>query len=425
MKVMDEREAGVSESLVVMRRRRRSQFVRGFGPGLVSGASANDPTTVGTIAVVGAATGYAMGWLVVLLLPLLAIVQSIAASIATVSQTSLQEAIVNTFGRRAAIAAALCVVAVGLFTLAADMQAGAQALAIICRVPYQFFVVPLGAVAAWLLATKSYMRVERILAWFTPVFLCYLASAILARPNWGDVLRGIFMPHISPTPLFLTGAIALLGTTLTGYVYFWESIEVAERHPRPGDAGKMRSDAAIGIVVAGSSFLFILVATAATAGVHHLPMQTAADAAVALKPLAGPAAQILFGVGLLASAAIAIPIIAATNGYVVAQTLGLRAGLTREFGEARMFYGVIFASLAVSSVLALAPISTMWLLYWASVAAGIATPITLVMVMLVAQNRRTMNGRPISPLLACAGWVVTGIVSLSAVGFIWSAVVVR
>jgi Mn2+/Fe2+ NRAMP family transporter len=421
MDVMDVQEAGVSESLVETRRRRRPPFVRGFGPGLVSGASANDPTTVGSIAVVAAATGYAMGWLVVLLLPLLAIVQSIAASIATVSQTSLQEAILNTFGRRAAIAAALCVVSVGLFTLAADMQAGAQALAIICRVPHQFFVVPLGVVAAWLLATKSYMRVERILAWFTPVFLCYLASAILARPNWGDVLHGIFMPHISLTPLFLTGAIALLGTTLTGYVYFWESIEVAERHPRPGDAGKMRSDAAIGIVVAGSSFLFILVATAATAGVHHLPMQTAADAAVALKPLVGPAAQILFAIGLLASAAIAIPIIAATNGYVVAQTLGLPAGLTREFSEARTFYGAIFASLTVSSVLALAPISTMWLLYWASVAAGIATPVTLVMVMLVAQNRRTMNGHPISPLLACGGWVVTGVVSLSAGGFIWSA----
>src|SRR5580692_1787495 len=124
MDLMDVREGDVNESLVVIRRRRRAQFVRGFGPGLVSGASANDPTTVGTIAVVAAATGYAMGWLVVLLLPLLAIVQSIAASIATVSQTSLQEAILSTFGRRAALAAAMCVASVGLFTLAADMQAG-------------------------------------------------------------------------------------------------------------------------------------------------------------------------------------------------------------------------------------------------------------------------------------------------------------
>jgi Mn2+/Fe2+ NRAMP family transporter len=149
-------------------------------------------------------------------------------------------------------------------------------------------------------------------------------------------------------------------------------------------------------------------------------MQSATDAAVALKPLAGPASQILFGIGLLASAAIAIPIISATNGYVIAQTLGLPAGLRFRAGEARAFYGVIFASLAVSSALALAPISTLWLLYWASVAAGIATPVTLVMVMLVAQNRKTMNGRPVSPLLAFGGWAVTGIVTLSAGAFIWS-----
>jgi Mn2+/Fe2+ NRAMP family transporter len=411
--------AEVTPSAVVTRR--RMHFVRGFGPGLVSGASANDPTTVGSIAVVGAATGYAMGWLVVLLLPLLAIVQSIAASVATVSQKSLQQAIIDTLGRRAALLAALSVVLVGLFTLGADIQAGAQALAILCGgIPYQVFVIPLVAVAGWLLATKSYMRVERILACFTPVFLCYLVSAILAKPNWGDVLRGIFIPHIAFTPLFLTGALALLGTTLTGYVYFWESIEVAERHPRPGDAAKMSADAAIGIVVAGSSFLFILVATAATAGVHHLPMQSATDAAVALKPLAGPASQILFGIGLLASAAIAIPIISATNGYVLAQTLGVPTGLRHGVREARVFYGVIFASLAISSALALAPISTMWLLYWASVAAGIATPVTLVMMMLVATSRGAMNGRPIRKLLAFGGWTVTGIVTLSAVGFICS-----
>jgi Mn2+/Fe2+ NRAMP family transporter len=154
--------------------------------------------------------------------------------------------------------------------------------------------------------------------------------------------------------------------------------------------------------------------------VHHLPMQTATDAAVALKPLAGPASQILFGIGLLASAAIAIPIIAATNGYVLAQTLSVPAGLRLAVGEARLFYGVIFASLAISSALALAPISTMWLLYWASVVAGIATPVTLVMVMLVAQNRNAMNGSPISRLLACGGWAVTAIVTLAAGGFTWS-----
>lgn len=393
-------------------------FVRGFGPGLVSGASANDPTTVGTIAIVAAATGYSMGWLVALLLPMLAVVQAIAASVGAVSQMNLQQAIVRTFGRGPAVASVVGIVGVGLFTLAADVQAGAQALTLFCGLPFYYFVVPLVVGIGWMLATQSYLRIERILAAFTLIFLCYAGSAVLARPDWGEVLRDMVVPHFQLSPLFVTGAIALLGTTLTGYVYFWESIEVAERRPQPSQVRKISSDAVLGMLVAGSSFLFILIATGATLGRHHLALQTAADAAAALKPLAGRLDQIFFGAGLFASTAIAGPVIAATNGYVVAQTFGLPAGLRYRMHDAPAFYRIIFASLALAGVVAILPIPTIPFLYWASVAGGLATPITLVFTMLVAQNRTVMRGRPIGVPLACAGWAVTGIVTLSSIGFI-------
>jgi Mn2+/Fe2+ NRAMP family transporter len=179
------------------------------------------------------------------------------------------------------------------------------------------------------------------------------------------------------------------------------------------------------MLVAGSSFLFILVATAATIGKHHTAIQTAVQAAAALRPLAGSFDQMLFGIGLFASAAIAIPVIAATNGYVVAQTFGMRASLTLNLGEAGLFYRVIFASLAVAATLALLPIPTLSLLYWASVAAGLATPITLVFTMLVARNRKVMQDRPVSLPLACSGWAVTGIVTVSSIAFILSAAFAR
>src|SRR3984957_13706122 len=163
------------------------RFTLGFGPGLVSGASANDPTTVGSIAVVGAATGYGLAWLVVLLLPMLAVVQAIAASVAAVSGMSLQQAITRTCGRAPALLSAAAIVVISLFTLGADLQAGAQALALLCGLPYYLFVVPIVAAAYWVLATKSYLRIERVLASLTLIFLCYVASAILARPDWGDV----------------------------------------------------------------------------------------------------------------------------------------------------------------------------------------------------------------------------------------------
>ncbi|MBV9700656.1 MAG: divalent metal cation transporter [Candidatus Eremiobacteraeota bacterium] len=400
----------------------RPRFVRGLGPGLVSGASANDPTTVGSLAVVGAGTGYGLAWLVVLLLPMLALVQAIAASVAAVSHMSLQQAIARSYGRVPAVVGAVAIVAVALATLTADIQAGAQALTLLSGVPFYYFVLPLAAIAYWLLATKSYLRIERILAWLTLIFLCYVASAILAHPDWHEVLRGIFLPRFSLSPGFATGAIALLGTTLTGYVYFWESIEVAERRPKPSQLRAVNADAVLGMLVAGSTFLFILVAAAATSGRHHMPIRTAVDAAVALQPLAGSFAQMLFGIGLLASAAIAVPVIAATNGYVVAQTLRLPASLALKPREAPMFYRVVFASLAISATLALLPIPTMLLLYWVSVIAGLATPITLGFATLVARNPKTMRGRPIGVPLACAGWAVTGVVTLSSLAFILSAI---
>ncbi len=398
----------------------RRQFVRGLGPGLVSGASANDPTTVGAIAVVGAATGYGMAWLVILMLPMLALIQAIAASVATTSQMSLQQAIVRTFGRGPAMAGAIAIVAIGLATLGADLQAGAQALTLLFGLPFYYFVVPLALLAGWLLATKSYLRIERTLASLTLIFLCYVASAILARPDWGMVLRGIVLPHFELSPVFAGGAIALLGTTLTSYVYFWESIEVAERRPALSQLRAVNTDAVVGMLVAGSSFLFILIATAATSGKHHLPVSTAADAAAALRPLAGSLDQMLFGIGLLASAAIAVPVIAATNGYVVAQTFGWRAGLANKPGEAAAFYRAIFVSLAIAGALALFPIPTMSLLYWTSVIAGLATPITLALMLLAARNRNVMRGKPIGVPLASAGWGVSVIVTASSIAFIVS-----
>lgn len=399
---------------------RRHGFVRGFGPGLVAGASANDPTTVGSIAVVAAATGYGLAWLVVLLLPMLAVVQSIAASVASASQMSLQQAIVASYGRIPAAIAATAIAGIGIVTLGADVQAGAQALTLLTHVSYGYFVVPLAGLAFWLLATKSYARIERILAGFTLIFLCYVASAILARPNWYEVLRNVAVPHWSASPAFVTGALALLGTTLTGYVYYWESIEVAERRPEPAQFAAFNADAVLGMLVAGSSFLFILIATAASRSSGG-PIQTAAQAAAALKPLAGSGAEVLFGFGLLASAAIALPVIAATNGYVVAQTFGWNCGLAKERHEARGFYGAILASLGIAAAIAMLPLPTMWLLYWASVIAGLATPVTLVLTMLVARRRTLMRDRPVSRAMACAGWTVTAIVTVSSLAFVASA----
>lgn len=352
---------------------------------------------------------------------MLAVVQAIAAEVAATSHMSLQRAILKSYGRGPAIVSLVSIVVICLMTLGADVQAGAEALGLLTGAPFYYFVVPFAAIVAWMLATSSYLRIERILASLTLIFLCYVASAVLAHPDWHEVFLHIVVPRFELSPPFIAGAIALLGTTLTGYVYFWESIEVAERRPALSQFKAVTSDAIIGMLVAGSSFLFILIATAATAGKHQVTVQSASDAAAALKPLAGTWDQILFGIGLLASAAIAVPVMAATNGYMIAHTFGMRGSLTLRPREAPVFYGTVFASLAIAALVGLLRIPTLALLYWVSVAAGLVTPITLALTVMVARNRAIMNGRPISAALAGAGWIVTSIVAVASIAFSLSA----
>ncbi|MBV8081581.1 MAG: divalent metal cation transporter [Candidatus Eremiobacteraeota bacterium] len=360
---------------------------------------------------------YSLSWLVVLLFPMLAAVQTIAATIGAACKTSVQGAIRARFGLAPALLALVMVVAVNIFTLTADMEAAGVSLTLLTGVPYQWFVLPFAALVAWLLVAHRYSRIERALSFLPFIFLAYGGSAILAHADWGRVLHAIVVPEFHLNPAFVGGALALLGTTLTSYVYIWESIEIAERAPRPSRLGIVRLDAVLGMLLATITFAFILVATGATLGTHHIAVETAADAALALKPLAGPWASALFAIGLLGSALVAVPVIAATTGYVVAQTFGWKGTLDADFPHARRFYVVIFASLAVAALLSLVGASPISLLYWASLGGGVATPVTLFFAVRIARDKTMMGEHRIGPWLGAAGWLVTALITASAILF--------
>jgi Mn2+/Fe2+ NRAMP family transporter len=395
---------------------RRPRF---FGPGLVSAASDNDPTTVASLAVVGATTGYALCWLVVLLIPMLAVVQAMAAAVGGVCQTSLQGAIVRRFGMSWAIATLCAVVAVNLFTLVADVKAGSEAMALLTPIPANFFILPFVLGAGWLLVSHSYPRIERLLALLPLIFVCYVASAILARFDLRAFWHSLFAPHITLSMPYVSGAIALLGTTLTSYVYVWESVEVAERRPLPSSLRAFKLDAVFGMIVVGIIFLFIVLASATTLGRNHLPIATANDIAAALTPLGGPWAGTLFGVGLLGSAILVVPILASTSAYVMSHTFGWDGSLDAKVGTAKAFYGVILGSLAIAALVAFAPVSPIAVLFGASIAGGLATPLTLFFLVRVARDRHLMGRHRIGPLFAASAWAVTGIVTIAAAAFLF------
>jgi Mn2+/Fe2+ NRAMP family transporter len=322
------------------------------------------------------------------------------------------------YGTFWAVVSLVSIVSVNVFTLTADVQAASVAMTLLTGISYRYFVLPFVLLVAWLLVAHRYARVERVLSFLPFIFLAYGASAIFAHADWRAVLKAIILPELHLNAVFIGGALALLGTTLTAYVYIWESIEVAERAPRLARLRWVRLDAALGMLVATVTFLFILVATGATLGAHGISVRTADDAAMALRPLAGAWASALFGIGLLGSALLAVPVIAGTTGYVVAQTFAWPGTLDARFAEARWFYGAILVSLGIAGALSLVGASPIALLYWASVAAGIATPVTLYFLVRLARDRSVMGEHRIDPWLAGAGWVVSGVMTAAAISYL-------
>jgi Mn2+/Fe2+ NRAMP family transporter len=400
-------------------RRKPLAVAKTLGPGLIAGASDNDPTTVTSLSVIGATTVYGLSWLVILVIPMLVIVQTVSAAVGVCTRTGLEDAIRTRYGRALALVALAAVLAVNLITLGAHLDGGSAAIGLLTGLPYQWFIWPFALAVGALLIWGSYTVLKNVLQYVLLIFLAYIVTAFLARPNWGDVLVHTLIPHLSFTPAYIAGALALLGTTLTSYAYVWETIEEGAEHPPQRRLGLVQVDAGLGMVIAGIIFWFIVIGTGATLGVHHKPVQTAQDAASALAPLAGHFASIIFGVGLLASAILALPVLAGTSAYVMAEAFGWRRSLDARFHQAPRFYATLVISLAIGVALTFLGVGPIQLLFLSSIAGGLGTPITLVLMMLIARDRRVMGEKRIGGWLAAGGFAVTAVVTIACALFLW------
>ncbi|GAC1580863.1 MAG: divalent metal cation transporter [Candidatus Elarobacter sp.] len=382
-----------------------------FGAGIIAGASDNDPTTVATLAVIGSTTTYELGWLTLLVIPMLAVIQAIAAQVGTVAKKGLEDCVRSAYGRPWALLSLAALLIVNVLTLAADLEGGSAAMELLTNISYRWWVAPLGGLTVVVLVVGNYRTIERVLRYLALLFLTYVGAAFLAHPDWNAVFRGSFIPHFNLRPDTVSGALALLGTTLTAYAYVWETIELSEEKPKLRRLGLVQVDAALGIIVAGLTFWFILVATGATLGVHHKSVQTAQEAAQALAPVAGKYAQLVFAIGLLGSALVAIPVIAGTSAYVAAEMFGWRRSLDASFDKARRFYLTLGACVFIAVLIGVAGVPPIKLLFFSGIAGGVATPLTMALLLLVGRNRRIMHQARIPVWLAACGWCVAAVVS--------------
>jgi Mn2+/Fe2+ NRAMP family transporter len=393
--------------------------LRHLGAGLIAGLSDNDPTSVDTLSVIGATTGYRLAWVIVALVPKLIVVQVVSARVAVVTRRSLEGAIRAHFGLAWALVAMLLVLGVNLVTLGADLAAGAAALGLLTGLPWDWFVLPVALGLGGLLALGSYEQIACVLRCLLLSFLAYLAAAVLARPDWSDVLRHTAIPSLQFSRDDSAAILALLGTTLTSYVYFWEMIEEAEAPAPLRLLPLVELDAAVGVAVTALLFWAIVVSTGATLGMHGQSVQTAQDAAQALTPIAGPWAGSLFALGLLASAALAVPVIAATSGYVVTAAFRGRGRLGEGVDAGNWpFYLGMLGSLAVGAALSLLGVEPIRLLFLASIVGGLGTPVLLVLLLLLASSPAAMGQHRIAGPLLIVGWVTTLTVSLASVLYV-------
>jgi Mn2+/Fe2+ NRAMP family transporter len=399
------------------RRRLVLARLREMAPGVISAASDNDPTTVASLAVIGSTTVFALGWLVLLVIPMLAVVQSISSHVGAISKRGLEDLVRERYGTIGAWIVLIAVLVVNVLTLAADLEGGGAALHLLTGITYLWWIVPLAAGSTALLIFGSYARVERVLVFVPLAFLTYAVAAFLAHPDWRLVLLDSFIPHLSGSKDFIDGAIALLGTTLTAYAYVWQGIEISQERPPLRRLGLVQIDATIGAVAAGITFWFIVIATGATLGVHHRAVQTAGEAARALAPLAGNFSTVLFGIGLLGSALLAVPVLIATSAYVAAELFRWVGRLDAKFFQAKRFYVTMLVVAGIACGIAFIGIAPIRLLFASSIVGGIATPITLTYMLLAATNEQAMQGRPLPRWLRVAGWATTGIVTAACLAF--------
>jgi Mn2+/Fe2+ NRAMP family transporter len=400
------------------RRALRPQALARVGPEILTAASDNDPTNVGTAAIVGAQTAYQLSWVALLTAPLLGVVLAIAAHVAVVTRCDLQSLVMKRYGQSVSRVLLVSVVVVNLVTIAADLQAGAAGIGMLAGVGSGWLILPLGLALVGLLLIGRYDEVVTVLRYLLIGFLAFGAAAVLARPDWSQVIKGTLVPVMTLQPAALAGALALLGTTLTSYVYFWETIARGVEEPaESGSDGadgrglaRAKAGAVVGAISTAVILWFMLVASAATLGKHHQPVATAQDAAAALRPLAGSLTSGFFAAGLVASAVVALPVLMATTAHVVGAEFDWRRGLSRKVRHARGFYGILAASIALGVAAGLAGVQLIVMLVAASVIGGLGTPIGIALLVGLGRDPQVMGDRRISLRLAVAGWTVAIVV---------------
>lgn len=406
------------------------RFLSRLGPGLITGASDDDPSGIGTYTQAGASLGFATLWTAIVTLPLMIVVQHICAKIGMVSGRGLAGVLHKYYPRWLLYPTVLGLVVANTINAGADIAAIAAAINMFIPIPIKLLVAPIALAVVILQVWGSYHLIVRVFKWLTVTLFAYIIAAFLARPDWSEVLASTFTPQFRTDARYATTIVAILGTTISPYLFFWEASEEVEEEKAEGRTSisarrgvtdaELRSekvDTIVGMLFCNIVFYFVILAAASTLhSAGRTEILSATEAAQALRPLAGDLATVLFAVGLIGAGLLAVPVLTGSAAYAVAETFGWRSGLDEKPRHAKKFYAVIAASTLVGVLIDFVGINPISALFWTAVINGVVAPPLLVVVMLIANNKKVMGPRTNGHLTNLIGWLAAVIMFAAAIG---------
>ena len=418
---------GTAASMPARLRARLARFVKVLGPGVITGAADDDPSGIATYSIAGAQFGTALLWTAPLTWPLMAAVQTMCARIGMVTGEGLMAAFRRRFPRPVLVAACTALFVANTLNIGADLAGMADAAELLTGVSSHFWVTLFALVIGWATVRLRYAVIANTLKWLALVLFAYFLTALAAHPHWTDVLRATVVPSVPSTRAGWATLVAILGTTISPYLFFWQaSLEVEEEKARgryevedrrgaaQGEIVGRKLDVGVGTFFSNAAMYFIILTTALTLhrrGITQLT--TSRDVAAALRPIAGSGAMLLYTVGVLGTGALAIPTLAGSAAYAFAETFGWRQGMDEGLRRAPAFYTVVLAAVVAGLTLDFTNANAIAALYWTAVINGVLAPFLLVGILVVASDRTLMNGQP-SSLLGRATVAVTAVAMFAA-----------
>ena len=410
----------------------RNRFFKILGPGLITGASDDDPSGIGTYSLAGASLGFSMLWTALVTFPMMTAIQFICAKIGMVTGMGLARVLSKHYSKAVLYPVVAGLVVANTINAGTDLGAIAAAVNLLVPVPVVVMVVPTALIILALQVWGSYRLIARIFKWLTLTLFAYIGAAFYAHPDVAEVLRGTFVPTVTFDVRFLASLVAILGTTISPYLFFWQASQEVEEEISMGRRTLVSRkgatdtelryagwDVTIGMFFSNVVMYFIILATAATlfkAG--KTDIQSATEAAEALRPLAGDAAYVLFAVGLIGAGFLGVPVLTGSSAYAVAEALGWKRGLGEKPRRAKLFYAMIVAPTLIGVLINFAGINPMSALFWTAVINGFLAPPILVVVMLIANNETVMGDRVNGAWTNVAGWATTVVMFAAAIGLV-------